>query len=273
MRSEAAALRVPLRAVKLKRLILPTEHGSWGFLLEPLVASLAVAFSIGGIWIALMVVGGFLSRQPLRYLLLGIAGNGFRTQTIAALCLTIVFSAFFALGLAGAVATANPWSLFPFLVVAPLVSYQIFCDLSLKSRNLLPEVTGAVAISSSAAAIAFAGGMPWANAMAVWAIFIGRLIPSVLYVRTRLRLDKGKLARPFNAIFAHFIALSFVFALAWSGLVSYLIVAAFVILFARAAFGLSGFRKRVKAMKIGIAEILYGVLTVAAFIAGHFLWF
>src|SRR5512139_464396 len=178
----------PKREVRVKRLILPTEHGSWGFLLEPLVAGLAIAFSTAGVWIAVMVIGAFLTRQPLKFFLLGLTGAGFREQTFAAAKYTALFGIIFAIGLAGALATAPQWSMFPFAVIAPLASYQIFIDLSRKSRDLIPELTGAVA-------------------MALWAIFIARLIPSIIYVRNRLRLEKGKESSMMAAVSTHFVAL------------------------------------------------------------------
>jgi hypothetical protein len=45
---------------------LPTEHGGWGFLFEPIVLGLAVAPSRGGFLVALAFIFGFLCRQPLR---------------------------------------------------------------------------------------------------------------------------------------------------------------------------------------------------------------
>src|SRR4051794_36213781 len=60
---------VATRPLKLKGIALPTEHGSWGMVAEPIVAALAIAFSIGGIFVAVAFFGAFLIRQPLRVLL------------------------------------------------------------------------------------------------------------------------------------------------------------------------------------------------------------
>lgn len=272
MRTEAIT-SPPKREVRVKRLILPTEHGSWGFLLEPLVAGLAIAFSTAGAWIALMVIGAFLTRQPLKFFLSGLAGNGFREQTLAALKFTAIFGAIFAIGLAGALATAPQWSLFPFLVIAPLASYQIFNDLSRKSRELLPELTGAVAISASVAAIAMAGGFSFPVAAALWGIFIARLMPSILYVRNRLKLEKGKPSSMIAPVSAHVLALGAVGLLAANGLASYVTVGMFAVLLVRSWIGLSPYRKRIKAMKIGVFEVIYGALTVASIVVGYFLGF
>jgi len=55
--------------VRLKSVALPIEHGSWGFLFEPLVAGLAIAPSKASPWIAGLVIGAFLIRQPLKIFL------------------------------------------------------------------------------------------------------------------------------------------------------------------------------------------------------------
>src|SRR6185436_6956547 len=61
----AIAYGVP-RAVPLRPLALPSEHGGWGFLLEPLVLGLLVRPSLAGSLIALAFVFGFLARHPLK---------------------------------------------------------------------------------------------------------------------------------------------------------------------------------------------------------------
>jgi len=55
--------------VKLKGIAFPTEHGAWGMVFEPIVAALAVAFSVGGLWVAVAFVGAFLMRQPFKVLM------------------------------------------------------------------------------------------------------------------------------------------------------------------------------------------------------------
>src|SRR5947209_15528656 len=57
-----AAAPMPL----LRPLALPTEHGGWGFLLEPLVLAMIVAPSWCGALICAAGVCGLLTRQPLK---------------------------------------------------------------------------------------------------------------------------------------------------------------------------------------------------------------
>ena len=53
-------------SIPVSRIVLPTEHGSWSFLLEPIVVGFVLAFSAATPWIALMAVGAFFVRQPLK---------------------------------------------------------------------------------------------------------------------------------------------------------------------------------------------------------------
>src|SRR5205085_7457904 len=56
----------PVAAVKVRPLVLPSEHGGWGILLEPIILGLLIAPSRAGFLIALAALFGFLARQPLK---------------------------------------------------------------------------------------------------------------------------------------------------------------------------------------------------------------
>ncbi len=262
------------RKVRVKGIALPTEHGAWGFLFEPIVAATAVAFSGAGLWVALAVVGAFLTRQPLKILLADWQSGRNLPQTQVALKFTLGFGALAALGFAAAIAsTADHAAFLPFALVLPFAVYQIYCDATRKSRALWAELTGALAISSSSAAIALAAGWTWAAAFALWAIFAARLVPSILYVRNRLRLEKGKDFSFLTVAASNALALFFVAALAASGFASKLTAAMFVVLAARAVVGVSPYRRKIKAMRIGVYEVVYGTLTVLSIILGYYLKF
>jgi hypothetical protein len=262
-----------VRKVRVRGIALPNEHGAWGFLFEPLVAAIVVAPSAAAGWIFLLVVGAFFTRQPLRILLSDWTANQYKPQTSVALKFVFLYGSVFCLGLIGSLWFAGIRSLVPFILIIPFAAYQVYCDVSHKSRQLLPELTGAIAISSSAAVIALAGGWTTPAAFALWAIFAARLIPSIVYVRNRLRLEKGKDYSMSWTIAAHLIALGTIGFLVGNGLGSKLTLAMFVVLLARASIGLSSYRKKQKAMKIGIWEVIYGVMTVLTVIGGYYAQF
>lgn len=261
------------RGFRVRGLALPKEHGSWSILLEPLVAGIAVAPSPASPFIALLFVSGFLAHQPLRICLTDLRNGRKMPHTSSAVVLAAAFVAVTIIGFIGTASIPGLNSLVPLLAAAPLALLQFGYDLAGKSRRAIPEIAGAVALSSSAAIAAHAAGWSSTSAVALWCIFACRLIPSLLYVRNRLLLEKRKAASTFSPVIAHLLALIVIVALALSGLSSNLVILAFILLLVRATVGLSSRRVKLRAMQIGILEIFFGTLTVVSVIVGHYLKF
>jgi hypothetical protein len=256
--------------VRLRSVALPIEHGSWGFLFEPLVAGVAIAPSMASPWIALLVIGAFMMRQPLKIFLSDWRSGRWLPQTRYALSFLFFYAAVFCAGSIGAVSLAGAESFLPFALILPFAAFQIYCDSQRNSRLLLAEIVGAVSISSSIAVLAIAASWPHSKAFALWAIIAARLIPSIFYVRNRLNLEKGKTFSRVLPIAAHVVALIVVLLLALYGQTPFLPVVMFAVLLIRSIVGLSPYRKKVKAMKIGIGEVIYGSLTVLSLIVGYY---
>lgn len=270
MEMTAAAINTrEVRSVKAKQVALPVEHGGWSFLFEPIVAGLVISFSIGGIWIAVMMIGAFLLRRPLSvWAMQAVAGrqNEFRT-------LSARFAAGYALVLTVAVfcifLTVPVSALLPLIILPPLAVYQLYCDVYRQNRQILPEIAGALAMSASAAAIILASGGEWQLAAAVWFFLAARLATSILYVRNRLSVEKGKPFTYWPAVLAHGVALLLTAALAAFGKLPFLTIPAMAVLLFRASVGLSRYRKPTKAMKLGVIEVVLGVVSLAALIIGY----
>lgn len=259
----------PVRRIRLMQIVFPTEHGSWGFLSEPVVAGLAVAFSAGGVWIAVAVIGAFMARRPLQVLInVWRHGDPNMVAPVAANFLT-AFSILMAGGIIGALVTSGPQSLMPIAAVLPLAVFQLWYETARPGRQLLAELAGGIVMAATAASIALAGGMAWAAAAGLWFIFAARFLPSVLYVRNRLALEKGKPMSYAVPIGAHGLALGAAAMLAGLGIIPLLPVGMFLLLFVRASVGLSPARRRIKAMKIGVWEVIYGAMLVAVVIYSY----
>lgn len=266
---DSSAFRPQIK-IDRKQIALPSEHGSWGFLFEPIVASLAIGFSLPGAMIAIMTIGGFLARQPLKVLIIDRTGQRNAERARVAAGFIAIFASIALIGFTGAVLTGGLHPFVPFFIVLPLACVQIYFDGSRKSRGLLPEIFGAVTISSSAAAILLAAGFGWPAALALWLVLVSRLIPSIIYVRNRLTLEKGKSFSLTAVVMTNAAAVITAGVLAYNGLASVLVPAMMVVLLVRAVAGLSPNRRKLKAMKIGILEVVYGTLTVAAIIVGYY---
>lgn len=253
--------------VSLARIVLPTEHGSWSFLLEPIIVGSSIAFSATVPWIVLMFTAAFFARQPLKVYWLSRNNQQLTDTSFRYLLMFLVVAT---AGLLGTVWTAGAWAFYPLAAAAPLAAQQIYFDLFRKGRSLAAELSGAVAISSSAASLLLAGGLDWATATALWLIFVCRFVPSILYVRNRLSLEKGKTFNRLQPIVAHVLGLIVVVLLASVGSASLLTVGVFAFLLLRSIHGLSSYRVKMKAMKIGVWEVVYGVLTIISIIAGYY---
>ncbi len=256
--------------IPLSRILLPTEHGSWSFLLEPLLVGCAIAPSAASPWIVLMVAAAFFARQPLKVYF---RAHGNAVTRSVAIRLFSFFLAAAAIGLAAVVSQSSVRVLFPFVAAAPLAQAQLFADATGKSRSLFAELAGAVAIAASSASLALAAGLSWVEAIVLWSIFASRFTSSILYVRNRLLLEKGRSYDSFWPAASHLLGAVLVGSLAVNGLASILTAVVFVLLLIRSTFGLSIYRRKMKAMQIGVWEVVYGALTVASMIVGSHLDF
>lgn len=245
----------------LKALALPPEHGGWGFLIEPLFLGLMIAPTRAGAALALAALGGFLARHPLK-LVVGdlLRGRVYpRTPWAAGLFLAYGAPAALALGFAVAATPAPLW--LPLAAAAGLALVQLSYDARNRGRELPAQILGSVAPGALASAIAVAGGWTLGSALALWLILAARAIASVLYVRARLRLDRGLPhdATPVRA--GHLAALLAVGGLAAAGRAPWLAVVAFGALLVRAARGLAEDRRPMRPRALGLQELAFGLLT------------
>jgi hypothetical protein len=256
--------------VRLRTVALPVEHGGWGLALEPLLLGLCVAPSVPGVFLTVATIAAFLTRHPLK-ISTGDRRRGrrfARTPVAEAFALAYATGAllFFMLAL-----KTSPHSfLLPLLMAAPCALVQLIYDARGRSRELLPELAGATAMAAVAAAVARAGGWPLTPALTLWLLLVAaRVIPSILYVRARLRKNHGAQPAIAPALVAHLAGCVLVTALAWFGLASSLAVAAAILLLLRAAYALSSLCPQLSAKQIGLSEIGFGLVMVLALAFGN----
>lgn len=253
----------------IKAAALPAEHGGWGFLLEPIVLGLLVAATGAGLLLSLCAFSVFLIHQPLKMILKD-RQKGLRlARTQWAERFLIGYGAAALLTGLPILLTADPEFLIPLGLAAPLALVQIAYDVRNDSRAFLPEACGAVALSSVASAVALLGGWDMRDALMLWLLLSLRVVPSILYVRARLKVEKEKAVSPLPAWNTHLLALGLVNALAVGKFVPLLAIVPFVILLARAYKGLSQFRRPTRTAMIGAWEMIYGFLTVILIAIGY----
>jgi hypothetical protein len=255
--------RIPARSVAL-----PTEHGAWGFLFEPLIAALLIAPTIGGAFLAILYLGAFLCRQPMKF----VVGDWLNHKTLPRSALAfrwmMYFSVIAVVGFIGSVVTAAPISFVPMVLAAPVALYLIKQDASRKSRETTVELLASGVLATSIASLALAAGFGYQTSIALWLIMLARLVPSVLYVRNRLRLEKKKDYSAITPIASHVAALIVLLAVS-----SWLTVGMGAFLLVRSITGLSGMRKDLTAKQLGVREVIYGSIYALTVVAGFYLGF
>jgi 4-hydroxybenzoate polyprenyltransferase len=257
------------QGVRLKTVALPVEHGGWGLALEPVVLGLCVAASWPGACLALATLAAFLTRHPLK-IVAGDRRRGRRfPRTRAAERFALLYGAIAFITFTLAAAFAPAVFLWPLALAAPLAFVQLAYDALGRSRALLPELAGATAMASVAAALALAGGWTLAPALALWAVLTLRVVPAILYVRARLSISHGARPALWPALLAHAAAFTAVAALVWLRLAPALALLAMLVLLARAALSLLRPRPQTKAKHIGFGEIGFGLMTVLALVCGY----
>ncbi len=253
----------------LRAVALPTEHGGWGFTLEPLLLGLAVAASLAGAGLAAAALAVFLARRPLRLLLADLRARRVlpRTRMAAAVlgsCLAVAGAGLLAAALLG---DGRFW--WALAAAVPAAAWQVGADLARRSREFLAEASGAVALGAAAPAIALAAGLEAAPAFALWAVLAGRSLPAILLVRAQIRRGKGEPARPAATHAAHGVALAAVGGLAAAGVLPWTAGGALAALWAWAALSLA--RPPVPARTLGWTQMAAGLLVVALTAVGHHL--
>jgi len=255
------------KRINFKAVALPTEHGGWGFLFEPILLGMLVAPSLAGLCYAIAVVAGFLLRRPLK-LYIRYRDRSSASRYSGAGVVAVFYGAVALVAFAFAVVPGGWVPAIPLLVLGPFALVFMALDTQNKGRNVVAELTGPMGLAAVAISIALAAGWPWIRAGTLWILLMARIIPSIYYVRCRLRLEKGQ---PFGytaVVLSHILFVAAVGLLYWKGLAPVLALAAVLLLTARAAMGLSPYRRLHKAAHIGILEIVFGLVYVAMVVAG-----
>ena len=255
--------------VRLRPIALPVEHGGWSLLLEPIALGLLLAPSPTGALISVAAIGLFLARHPYK-----LAVRDWRTgrrgrRALIAERFAVLYLLVGLLAASLAVKTGGFTFLLPLIFAVPVAIVQLAFDSLGRSRSLIAELAGAAATGSLASAIALSGGWPRATAFALWVIMAARSIPTILYLRTRLRLMRGKSSSRWWPLVAHVAALMATASLCVFELAPWLAGGAMLVLLIRSVLGLSRSKNQTTPQRLGVGELIFGALTVTLSVFGY----
>lgn len=258
------------RRVSFKSVALPAEHGSWSLVLEPILLGLLVAPSVTG---AAWAASAFLLFMAYRPLTLA-WGDRRRGRSYERTRLAWRYGGVYLAGAAvcGLLALlSGGWRpLLPLPAALPFLIVFLAYD-QRPGRSLAAELAAPGGFAAVVAVMAMSAGWELVPALALWGTMIARATPAVLYVRARLKLDKGKVPRFSGVWLSHLLAIAAMAGLAIPGLAPWSAAVAMVILLGRAIWGLSAYRWPRSVKGLGILEIGFGLLTVLLIAAGYWL--
>ena len=265
---ETVSARPAADGINLRSVALPVEHGGWGMLGEPLLLGLLLAPSRAGWGVALASVAAFLAHHPAKLVLADWCRRSPQRRTNVALGFVFLYGSAAVVGL-GLAAGGHPGWWMPLAAATPIAIVQLAFDARLQGRQLLPELLGAVALGSVVAAQMRAAGLPLGLSLAAWAVLAAKAAGAILYVRARLRYDRGLAPNRAAAVASHVGGFLLALALARAGDAPWLAVAAFVLLLARAVYGLSRHHRRVRPQVVGLQEMAFGFAFVFLLAIGY----
>lgn len=273
--AESSLLERPaVRRLSYKSVALPAEHGSWSLVSEPILLGLLVASSWAGLALAVAAFATFLINRPFKvYMTDRRRGRTFeRTRLAQRFALGFGVVALTAAAITIALAGWRPFA--PFVLATPLLLIFMAYDLR-PGRFWQAELAAPAAFAAVATAIGLAGGMEWLPALGLWGFMVARAVPAVIFVRARLRLDKGKTTGPGDstpaALISHVLAILGVLGLVWIGWLPWAAVLVAVLLLARCVWGLSAYRWRSSFKALGFLETAFGTLSVLIVAIGYWL--
>ncbi len=245
--------------LSFRSVAVPAEHGGWGFLIEPLVLGLILAPSLAGAGIAVTAIAIFLLHQPLKIALKDYRNGRVYERTrlawgFAALYSAIALAAF---QLTATMADGAFW--IPLLASLPLAAVQLALEFRNDGRSLLSELCGALVLATTASAILLAADGTFLIAGLAWLCMALRGVPSIVYVRTQIRLMRGRRTSIVPPLFAHGLGVLVSIGLWAGGLTNAFLPLAAGILLCRAVYGLL-ISKPTAVRSVGIQEVLYGLI-------------
>jgi hypothetical protein len=252
-----------------RNLALPTEHGGWGLVLEPLLVGMIVAPSKAGAGLALAMVSLFLARHPLKIALRDIWRGTHYPRTKLAIRIAGLYCAAAVTGLLLAFTLTVHAFWHPLLIATPLALVQLYYDARLRSRNLAAEVAGTLAAAAGAPVIAAAAGWHFEDWLPLLILVASRVLTAMLYVRARLRLERGDHPGTGWVIAIHLLTAIAATGMALQKRVPWLAMVVMILLLARAVIGLSKTRRPARPRDIGMAEFAYGAAFVACVSVGY----
>ena len=182
----------PAGRPRIRSIALPTEHGGWGFTLEPIILGLLVAHSANAWEISAAALGIFLARRPVKIFSTDLVRRRWLPRSTIAVLFALLYGGVALAGAIGAFFTAEGPFWIPVLFALPLALFALRADAHSKNRVLAAELSGSIAMGATVAAITIGSGWDFLPAFGLWFVLAARDVAAISLVRGQVRRLKGK---------------------------------------------------------------------------------
>lgn len=279
MTTDARPSAKPFQAI-LKQYVIPAEHGGWLLWLGPfLLGALAAGeFKLDLVLLALLIVAGYLSRQPLVMLIKSLAGRRARADAVPALRIFGVIAALGAVLLAALLFRGHLYLLWLGLPALPVLAAQLWLVSRRQERQIGIELVGSGVLALAAPAAYWVTlGVMDANGWWLWGLSWLYNASAIVYVYLRLQQRRLAVAPEWRerwrkgarvllySVFDVLLAL----VLAAAALIPPLVPAVFALALIHFIYGISFPAVRARPAQIGLeqslATLLFYLLLATAF--------
>jgi len=180
-----------------KQIAIPQDHGSWVFILSPLLIGLFAGgqFTPASVNLTVAAMGAFLLRQPVNIAVKAYAGRRSRTDLPAARFWMLVYGAIILLALAGLVAEDFTYILYLAIPGIPVFIWHLYL-VSKRAERKQPGVeilaTGALSLAAPAAYWIGQGGydlLGWALWLLTWLQSAASIVYAYLRLEQRTQVE------------------------------------------------------------------------------------
>jgi hypothetical protein len=191
-----------LKSLFLRHIAIPQDHGSWVFILSPLLIGLFAGerFTPASVNLIVAAMGVFLLRQPVSVAVKAYAGRRARTDLPAARFWLLVYGVIIVLALAGLIADGFIYILYLAIPGIPVFIWHLYLvSKRAERRQASVEIlaTGALALAAPAAYWIGQGGydlMGWALWLLTWLQSAASIVYAYLRLEQRASSPKWEQA-------------------------------------------------------------------------------
>lgn len=261
-----------------KNAAIPSEHGSWVFLLSPLLIGLAVGKAWGWpqVGLILAAMAGFMARQPLVVLVKVLSKRRPKTELTPAIFWLIIYGCIALLAGIFLWTYGRAYILWLVLPALPVVTWHLWL-VSRREERRKPgvEILGSAALALSApAGYWMAEGKVELVGWIIWMLVVLQNAASIVYAYLRLEQRvlevepdlRGKFRLGSRALLFTTFNLALTIGLGLAGIIPVLVWLAFVVQWLEAIFGTIRSAIRVKPVKIGVRQMIVSIIFTIVFI-------